>query len=264
MKISIITVCFNSGATIKDTIESVLSQKYQDYEYLIIDGKSKDNTMDIVKSYEKKFKGKLKYVSEKDNGLYDAINKGIKMAEGDIIGLINADDILANQFVFEKVNTILSDKNYDGLYTDLVYMNEDFSIPVRNFISGEVSKKGTWHPAHPTLYLKRGVYKKVGTFNTDYRIAADLDFMLRLCHSDVRLKYIKEYFVLMRAGGVSSAGLKGYYKNYKESNKVLVNNGIQFSYFINILRIVKTFNQYIDAKINKDSILKKIEKEKKS
>jgi glycosyltransferase involved in cell wall biosynthesis len=258
MKISIITVCYNSGETIKDTLESVLNQTYKNYEYIIVDGKSKDNTIDIIKSYEDKFEGRLKYISEKDHGLYDAMNKGIKMASGDIIGIINSDDMLASNNVFDDVVKTIERDNSDGVYGDLVYMNNNFTTPVRNFISGNKTKRSTWHPTHPTLYLRKSVYDKIGSYNTNYRIAADLDFMLRVVHSGTNLSYIRKYLVLMRAGGVSSNGLKGYYKNYRESNMVLKGNNISFPYLINILRIFKTINQGISAKIFKEKIMKKI------
>ena len=257
MKISIITVCYNSEKTIEETIKSVLSQTYDNYEYLIIDGLSKDNTLSIVKKYEKKFKGKLKITSEKDKGLYDAMNKGIKKATGDIIGIINSDDILANKYVFEKIAKRFEETNCDATYSDLVFLDEEtMSIPTRNFIAHNYSKFMAWHPPHPTLYLKSGVYKKVGEFNTNYRIAADLDFMLRVINQDYKFEYIREYLVKMRSGGVSTNGLKGYIKNLKEANVVLKANDIKFAYLINIYRIFKTFKQGISAKINKKKITK--------
>ena len=133
MKISLITVCYNSEETIKDTIESVLKQTYRNYEYIIIDGKSKDKTLDIIKSYEKKFDSKLKYISESDEGLYDAMNKGIALATGDIIGILNSDDILYDKNVFQ--NVVDNFTNCDGVYSNLLLMNEDFTKITRNFKS---------------------------------------------------------------------------------------------------------------------------------
>lgn len=256
MKISIITVCFNSEKTIEDTIKSVLKQNYDNYEYLIIDGGSKDNTINIVKSYEKKFNGKLKYISEKDKGLYDAFNKGIKLASGDIIGFINSDDILRSNDVFNKVvNNI---ENYDGVYADVLLMDENFNIPVRNFISGKPKKNGIFHPAHPSLYLRKKVYDEIGGYNINYKIAADLDLMLRVINNDYKLNYVKDYFVLMRTGGVSTNGLKGYYKNFKESYIVLKKNNVKLPLIKNIIRTFKTFNQGLSAKINKKRIMESI------
>lgn len=256
MKISIITVCYNSGKTIEDTIKSVLNQTYDNYEYLIIDGNSKDNTLDIIKSYEDKFKGKLKYVSENDKGIYDAMNKGIKLASGDIIGFINADDVLINENVLEIINNNIED--YDGIYADVLMTDNNLDKPIRNFISGNYKNNGIFHPAHPSLYLKKRVYNEVGLYNLDYKIAADLDLMLRVTSKNYKLKYIKQYFALMRVGGASTNGLKGYYKNFNESYIVLKNNNIKFAFIKNVLRIIKTFNQRINAIIFKNKIMKKL------
>lgn len=207
MKISLITVCYNAEKTIEETMRSVLSQTEKNYEYIIVDGKSRDNTLSIVKSYEKLFGNKLKWISEKDNGIYDAMNKGIKLATGDIIGILNADDILAHENVFHQV--IENIKNNDGVYSNLLMLDQNMIKPYRLFKSKKnQNKKNGWHPPHPTLYLKKEIYKKYGNFNLNYKIAADLDFMLRIMNQKVKLKYVNDYFVFMRSGGESTAGLK--------------------------------------------------------
>ena len=259
MKISIITVCYNSEKTIEETIKSVLFQTYDNYEYLIIDGMSKDNTLKIIRKYEKKFNGKLKFISEKDEGLYDAMNKGIKKATGDIIGIINSDDILANEYVFEKIVKKFEKTKCDAIYSDLVFLDEEtMKIPTRNFIAHNYSKRMAWHPPHPTLYLKKDVYNKCGEFNISYKIAADLDFMLRVIKQNYKFEYIEEYLVKMRSGGVSTDGLKGYIKNFMEANLVLISNNIKFAFIINIIRVFKTIKQSLSAKLQKEKILKKI------
>ena len=245
MKISMITVCYNSAKTIEDTLKSVLSQKYDNYEYIIIDGKSKDNTLDIIKKYEPKFKGKLKYISEKDNGLYDAMNKGIKMAEGDIIGIINSDDVIASSDVFNLVIDKIKETNADGVYSNLIIKDENLDKCVRLFKGGVGSYKRGWHPPHPTLYLKKDIYQKYGNFDTNYRIAADYDFMVRIMKRNIKLEYVDTYFTYMRAGGKSTDGLKGYYKSFKESYNVLKHNNIKFPLFINIGRTFKVLFQAI-------------------
>lgn len=251
MKISIITVCYNSESTIKDTLESVLKQTYPNYEYLIIDGQSKDNTLNIVKKYEKKFKGKLKYISEKDSGLYDAMNKGIHLATGDIIGIINSDDVLASNQVFEKV--VKNIKDYDGVYSNLLMLDETLEKPYRLFKSKKVSKHLGWAMPHPTLYLKNEVYEKCGNFNLNYRITADFDFMLRIIHSNLKFRYIDDYFVFMRSGGTSTNGLKGYIKNFKESYRTLKGNHILFPLLTNIKRSIdNVFIQQMKSKNKKE------------
>lgn len=234
MKISLITVCYNSDKTIKDTLESVLKQTYTNYEYIIVDGKSTDKTMKIVNSYRHKFKN-IKIISEKDRGLYDAMNKGIQNSTGDIIGILNSDDILANEKVFEKI--INNIDNYDGIYSNLLMLDENLDKPYRRFKSREVTKKRGWHMPHPTLYVKKEVYKKIGLYNLYYKIASDYDFMLRLINSNFKLKYLDDYFVYMRSGGKSTNGLKGYYRNFKESYKVLKTNNRKLPLLTNIYRI---------------------------
>lgn len=257
MKISIITVCYNSEATIKDTLESVLKQTYTNYEYLIIDGKSKDNTINIVKEYEKKFTGKLKWISERDKGLYNAMNKGISLATGDIIGIINSDDILAHEKVLERVVEVIN--GVDGVYSNLLMLDENLKEPYRLFNSKNVSKRIGWHMPHPTLYVKKEIYEKYGTYNEEFRIAADLDFMYRIIKQNTSFKYVNDCFVFMRSGGASTGGLKGYYKNFQESYRVLKKNHIAFPFLTNIKRTIdNVFLQKL-----KSNNTKKIEKLRK-
>lgn len=253
MKISLITVCYNSESTIEDTLKSVLLQTYENYEYLIIDGESSDRTLEIIKKYEKKFNGRLKYISEKDKGLYDAMNKGINMASGDIIGILNSDDILANSNIFKKIVD-----NYDGdtdiLYGDVLYCNNDFSIVKRNYISGE-NKSLTFCPAHPSMYIRKEVYKKVGLYNDSFKVTADYDFMIRLNIVGCKYKYMREYIVLMRLGGASN-GLKGYLKNFKDCYKVLKHNKIKMPFIKTIIKSLKTIKQILSKgrKVDLDNI----------
>lgn len=254
VKISIITVSYNSEKTIKDTLESVLSQNYDNYEHIIVDGNSKDNTMKIVKAYEKKYNGRLKYVSESDKGLYDAMNKGIEMCTGDIIGILNSDDKYYNNNVLNKISKTI-DKNVDGVYANLLYVDEEtMEIPKRKWISGIGSINYGWLPAHPTLYIRKKIYEEIGKYNINYRIVADYDFMVRLYKTKkYNIKYINEYLILMRLGGVSSAGIKGYYRNIKEAYKALKTNKIGFPFPLGviIIRIFKTIKQYICAKFER-------------
>ncbi len=250
MKISIITVCYNSEKTITDTLESVLKQTYKNYEYLIIDGKSKDNTLNIIKLYEPKFKGKLRYISESDKGLYDAMNKGIKMAKGDIIGIINSDDILASNNTLKIIAATFEKEKCDATYSDLEIRDEQLKKVVRLFKAKKGNYKLGWYPPHPTLYVKKDVYEKHGLYNQKFIIAADYDFMLRIMKdSNLELSYINRTLVYMRSGGVSTNGLKGYYKSFKESCNVLKSNKIKFPVLVNIIRTIRILFQSIKAKV---------------
>lgn len=250
MKISIITVTYNSEKTLKDTLESVLKQTYTNYEHIIVDGLSTDNTMQIVKEYETKYNGKLKYITEKDSGIYDAMNKGIKMSTGDIIGILNSDDIYANENVLQKIANKFEETNCDGTYANLIFMDEEtMSKPQRIWNSPKGKLENGWHPAHPTLYLKKAVYDKIGFFNLNYRIAADYDFMIRVMKDKtIKLSYIDDYIIYMRTGGASTAGIKGYTENLKEANLVLKSNKIKHPYIVNFKRILKTIKEMIVSK----------------
>ena len=247
MKISVITTTFNSEKTIAETIESLLNQDYTDFEHIIVDGISNDKTLEIVSSYQDRYSDRLKIISEKDKGLYDAMNKGIKNATGDIIGILNSDDILAKSNALSLIVEKFKSTECDAVYSDLMFMDEKtMSVPVRRWTSKVGSYKLGWHPPHPTLYIKKSVYDKIGTFNLDYRIAADYDFMLRLMKSGAKLAYIPETLIYMRAGGVSTDGLSGYLKNLKEAHLVLKNNNIKFPLFVDLIRIVKTLFQFLN------------------
>lgn len=202
MKISIITTTYNSAKTIEETILSVLSQDYQNFEHIIVDGASKDNTMEIVKKYEDKYQGKLKYISEPDKGIYDAMNKGIKMATGDVIGLLNSDDKYANSKILSKISNTIETTNCDGIHGNLLYMDyETMSKPQRKWITKSTSVKAGNIVAHPTLYLRKEVYNKMGLYNLKYKVVSDYDFMVRLLlNKEFNLVHIDEYLIHMRIG----------------------------------------------------------------
>ena len=204
MKISIITVCYNSEKTIKETFESVLQQTYDNFEYIVIDGKSKDNTLKIIKDYQKKFKKRnidFKYKSEKDKGLFDAMNKGIDESSGEIIGIINSDDVIHDPNAFKKIVERFKKDKCDVTYSDLYIMDYNMEKVNRVFISGRKSYKIGWYPPHPTMYVKKDVYNKYGKYDLEYRIAADYDFMIRIMKNNVKMSYIQEPLIYMRSGG---------------------------------------------------------------
>lgn len=240
MKISIITVSYNSEKTIEDTIKSVLNQDYDNFEYLIIDGQSKDNTLNIVNKYAND--RRIKLVSEKDNGLYDAMNKGIKLATGDVIATINSDDILYDNHVFSTVVNNCK-KDSDILYADVLYCDENLDRTIRNYISG-YNSSDYWCPAHPSMYVRKEVFEKIGSYNIDYKICADFDFMVRCNKNKLNFTYVKQYFVKMRYGGASN-GLINYIKNFMECYKVLKTNDIKLPLTKTIIRTVHTIKQII-------------------
>ena len=239
MKISIITVCYNSEKTIRDTVESVLSQTYPDYEYLIIDGKSSDSTLEIINEYKDE---RIKLVSEKDKGLDDAMNKGIRMSTGDIVGIINSDDVLYDENIFQAIVDNYKDDT-EILYGNIKYYNEDFSKVIRDYISG-IGKDPSWCPAHPSMYVRREVFDRIGMYDLQYRINADYDFMVRCNINKVKYQYLNIYFVKMRYGGVSN-GFEGYRKNFIECYKVLKNNNVSFPLLRTLKRSIHTIIQII-------------------
>ena len=207
MKVSIITVVWNNKETIKDAIDSVLNQTYKDIEYIIVDGASTDGTIDIVNSYKDKIS---KFISEKDNGLYDAMNKGIQLSNGDIIGMLNSDDFFIDEFVIENVIKEFEAKDVDSVYADLVYVNPGNLDKVVRFYDSSYFSPGKfaygWMPAHPTFFVKKEIYERYGVFRTDLKIGADFDILVRFLYIyNISFSYMREVLVKMRTGGVSTS-----------------------------------------------------------
>lgn len=229
MKISIITVCYNSANTLETTILSVKMQTYSNIEYIIVDGGSSDSTLEIIKKYEVGFDGNYKWISEPDSGLYDAMNKGINLATGDVIGLINSDDLFCDERAVEKVMMAFDERpKLDSVYADLYYVSQNNTENiVRKWITGKqrLFKLG-WHPAHPTLYLKKSVFEKFGSFNTDFKLAADFEFMLRVFDRyKISTFYLPEVLVKMRLGGkTNETFLNIYNQNIECIHAFVVNN----------------------------------------
>ena len=228
MKVSIITVSYNAEGTIADTVNSVLAQDYDNIEYIIIDGASTDKTLDILERFNQE---KFILVSESDKGLYDAMNKGIQNATGDLIGILNADDIYANNSVISKVVSKVKETNVDCLYSDLKYVKEDLKTTVRNWVSGDyvsgAFKKG-WMPPHPTFFVKRKCYEKFGVFDLQFRTSADYELMLRFIHKEgLSVAYLPETTILMRVGGQSNASIQNRIKANKEDRLAWKVNGLK-------------------------------------
>lgn len=250
MKISIITVTFNSSNTLRDTITSVLFQSYSNIEYIIIDGLSGDDTVSIVKEFEPQFKNKLKWISEKDKGLYDAMNKGIRMATGDIVGIINSDDFYHRTDVLLKVSEAFQNKDVQAVYGDVRFVNPDnLDKTVRyysskNFIP-ELFRYG-FMPAHPTFFTYKKYFEEFGYYKIDYKIAADYELLIRFLYTHhLKCKYLAFDFMKMRTGGASTASIKSNIILNKEIVRACMENGIWtcfpllfLKYFIKIFELV--------------------------
>lgn len=256
MKISIITVTFNSAKTVKDTIQSVLDQKYVDYEYLIIDGGSKDNTLDIIKSYESKFAGRMKWVSEKDKGMYDGINKGIRMATGDVVGIINSDDFYHRDDIFDVIaKGFRENPDVQAIYGDVRFVNPDNLEKTVRYYSSKHWKPWRFRfgfmPAHPTFFTYKENFEKYGYYQYDYHIAADYELLIRHLYTNkVPAKYVPVDFMKMRTGGRSTNGWKANVLLNKEIVRACKENGIWtcmpllfMKYFIKVFELLNTKNK---------------------
>lgn len=239
--ISVITVTYNSEKTIRENLESVLRQTYRDIEFIIIDGASKDNTIEIVRKYVPAFGGRLRYISESDGGAYDAMNKGISMATGDIVGFLNSDDFYTSDDVLQKVASTFEENDIDAVYGDIHYVKaEDLSKRVRyyssRFFARPLMRFGLM-PAHPSFYCRRTAYLKYGGFDTSYKIAADFENLLRLIYIHrIRTKYINMDFVTMRVGGLSTAGMASRRQIMRDHLMAMKKNGVYSNFFFLSLR----------------------------
>src|SRR5579859_3321347 len=232
MKISIITATYNSGATVKDTCDCISRQDHPDIEHIVIDGRSTDDTLQVAS----RFPHIAKIVSEKDNGIYDAMNKGILQATGEVIGILNSDDIYTDYDVLSTVAEAFADPSVMATYADLQYVDSsDTGKVIRTWKTGRYNVSNFyygWMPPHPTFFVRRAVYDKVGLFNTSLRSAADYEMMLRiLLKHNIPARYIPRVIVKMRAGGVSNATLWNRLKANKEDRLAWKLNGLQPYFF---------------------------------
>ncbi len=250
IKITIITVCFNSEKTINKTLNSVASQVYDNIEHIIIDGKSTDQTINIVKEYLHI----KKIISESDNGIYHAMNKGLEIATGDIIGFLNSDDFYANNHVLRKiVSVFVGNRDIDACYSDLDYIDQvDNKKIIRHWKSCKFTEglfaKG-WCPPHPTFFARRSVYERFGGFNIDYKLASDNDIMMRFLEvHKINVKYVPEVWVKMRLGGTTNKNFRNIILQNLEILKALSQNGLASNlliFFFNkiFIKVIQMFKR---------------------
>ncbi len=248
MKVSVITIAYNAAETIRDTIESVLSQDYPDVEYIIVDGNSSDGTQEIVKSYGDQIS---KFISEPDGGVYDAMNKGIALASGDIVSILNSDDAYANDRVISDVVEKLVADGSDIIYGDLQYVDRaDTSKVLRTWKSGVLkpnSFKWGWMPPHPTVFVRRKCYEDWGGFNLKLKTSADYELMLRFLHKHrVVASYLPKVLVKMKMGGQSNASVGNRLYANKEDRMAWKLNGLKPYFFTIWLKPIRKIGQFFD------------------
>lgn len=247
-KITIITVSFNSEKTIKKTLESVANQSFEKIEHIIIDGKSSDKTLSIIK----KFSHIKKIISTSDDGVYHAMNKGLELARGDVVGFLNSDDFYANDEVIATVaREFKKDASLEACYADLIYVSRFKTSKIIRYFKSKKFKKGLfskgWCPPHPTFFVRRSVYQRFGKFDLNYRIASDVDLMMRFLEiHKVKFRYIPEIWVKMRMGGITNKNLKNIWLQNQEILNSFKKNGLAvqpISFFI--YKIFSRFFQFL-------------------
>jgi len=254
LKISIITATYNSGKTLRDTIESILCQTYGDFEHLIIDGGSKDDTLEIIKEYEPKYNGRLRWISEPDKGLYDAMNKGIGMATGDVVGILNSDDFYTSDKILEILSSALEESGADAVYGDVHFVNDDNLDKCVRYYSSKGFRRWKmrlgWMPAHPSFYCKRSVYERYGAFDISFKIGADFENLLRLIFvNKIKTVYVSVDCVAMRTGGVSTQGMKSHRQILSDHLKAYKKNGVYSNILFEGMRYVEKVGELIVQKI---------------
>ena len=233
MKISIITITYNSAKTLPRALESVRSQTYGDIEHIIVDGASTDGTVEIIKNYSKGPSDKVpstkevRWISEPDGGIYDALNKGIRMATGDVIGFLHSDDVLYSPDSIGQIAAAFESTKADVVYGDLQYCNGDkVTRRWRSNAFKPSSLKFGWMPPHPTLYVRREVYEQVGEYDSWFRISADYDMILRIFTAGYKTHYIPQVLVSMETGGASNRDAKARLSKTQEDYFVLKKNHV--------------------------------------
>jgi glycosyltransferase len=253
LKVSLITVCYNNVATLADTVESVLGQTYPDIEYILVDGASTDGTLNIIEPYRHKLS---KVISEPDDGMYFALNKGLALATGDIVGIIHADDVYAGKQVIEAVANCFQNPSIQCVYGDLVYVSKnDLRKTIRYWKSGNYDYKNLkwgWMPPHPTFFVRNEIYRQFGQFDTTYKIAADYDLMMRfLGQQKIQAFYLPEVLVKMRLGGASNKSIGNIIEKMKDDYRAIRKNRIGgiYTLIVKNLRKIKQFYSIENGKL---------------
>jgi len=248
VKISIITVCFNSSKTIEKTFQSIKNQSYQNIEHIVVDGGSSDDTLKIIKNYNSCISN---YISESDKGLYDAMNKGIAMATGDIIGILNSDDIFVDNYVLEKIAKFHTKNSINASVGNITQFNESGKT-VRKYSSKNWTPENLkigFMPPHPSIFFKRKLFEKYGNYQLDFISAADYELIVRFfIKHQVSWKYSDITTTAMLIGGISSSGYKSYKLISREIKKALELNNIKFSYFKVLSRVIWKLNGFLKKK----------------
>lgn len=252
MKISIITVCYNRENTIRDAIESVISQDYDDIEYIIIDGASKDGTMNIVNEYKDKV---TSIISEIDRGMYEAINKGIKMATGEYIGLVHSDDRLMSSHTISHIVKKLKETQADLLYADGIYVDRNNTNKIKRIWTGGKYSRNKinwgWLPLHTTVYMRKDKIMKYGLYDERYEISADTKFLIKcLYHNDLKVTYLPETVIVMRMGGLSTTWAHMSHV-WAEDIFLYKQFGFKHPYILKMLKMAWKVPQYISAWFNR-------------
>ena len=241
-KVSIITATYNNANQLKQIAENVRKQDYENIEYIIVDGGSTDKTQQVLEEIKIWFGDRLQIISEPDHGIYDALNKGIRIATGDIIGCCY--DHFTSEDVIRKIVTRIQLEESDGVHADIYYVQN--GEVVRKWHQGQGNIRFGWLPGHPTLYLRKKVYDEYGLYKTDYKIAADYEFMIRILRDHkVKLSYIPEVLIHMEYGGTSTNSLSAYLLSLKEGHRALVENEVRFAWVTDCLRTARVILQFL-------------------
>lgn len=258
MKISVITASFNSAATIKDTMDSLLRQTFTDWEYIVVDGGSTDGTVELLKQYESRMGARMSWTSEPDSGIYDAMNKGIVKASGDVVGILNSDDYFTSDDVLSHVADAFSDAALDVVYGDIHFIHDGEPNKIVRYYSSRLFRpfwlRFGFMPAHPSFYVRRHIYEEAGLYDTSYKIGSDFEMMVRLFRKyRITYRYIPMDFVTMRTGGVSTRNLKSRRTLLREDVRACRKNGI---YTNELMVAAKCFYKVLEFRLFKLSPIK--------